>query len=192
MAEPERSLRQPDLRSKAQSPRLSISGVPSSIPLPSPDALQPPHHGDDWVGIGAAPLPVAEALSWATVPGCGGIVLFSGTVRDHADGRPGVSLLAYEAYTEHAVARLAQIAAELRVRWPVAGRVALLHRVGPLAVGETAVVVVVSTPHRAEAFAAAQWAIDTLKATVPIWKKEVWEGGADWGSDAQPVAEVGR
>lgn len=144
------------------------------------------------MGIGPAPLPAAEALSWATVAGCGGVVLFSGTVRDHAEGRPGVSLLAYEAYTEHAVARLAQIAAEVRVRWPAAGRVALLHRVGPLSVRDTAVVVVVSTPHRAEAFAAAQWAIDTLKATVPIWKKEVWEGGADWGTDAQLVGEVGR
>lgn len=145
-----------------------------------------------WVGIGAAPLPVAEAISWATVPGCGAVVTFSGTVRDHAEGRPGVSLLAYEAYTEHAVARLRQIADEVRVRWPATGRVALLHRVGPLAVRDTAVVVVVSTPHRTEAFAAAEWAIDTLKATVPIWKREVWEGGADWGTGAQPVVEVGQ
>jgi molybdopterin synthase catalytic subunit len=152
--------------------------------------VQPPQHGDDWVGIGPAPLPVAQAMAWATLPRCGAVVVFSGTVRDHAEGRPGVTSLDYEAYTEAALARLQLLAAEVRVRWSEVGRVVLLHRSGPMTVGECAVVVVVSTPHRAEAFAAAEWAIDTLKATVPIWKRETWEGGSDWGTGAQDVAEV--
>ncbi|GAC1319866.1 MAG: hypothetical protein NVSMB12_19330 [Acidimicrobiales bacterium] len=120
---------------------------------------------------------------------------FTGTVRDHARGTDGalradVSVLEYEAYEAPAVARMVAIAAEARRRWPELGRVALLHRVGRLGLREIAVVVVVSAPHRGEAFAAAQWAIDTLKDSVPIWKKEEWAGGSDWGGDARPLAEV--
>ena len=76
--------------------------------------------------------------------------------------------------------RLTDVAASARARWPEIGRLALLHRVGRLEVGEVAVVVAASTPHRAEAFAAAQFCIDTLKHTVPIWKRETWEGGSGW------------
>jgi molybdopterin synthase catalytic subunit len=71
------------------------------------------------------------------------------------------------------------------------GRIALLHRTGHLEVGETSVVVVVSAPHRGEAFEAARFAIDTLKTTVPIWKKETWPGGSEWGTDAVPVRTSG-
>jgi molybdopterin synthase catalytic subunit len=118
------------------------------------------------------------------------VVLFTGTVRDHAEGRPGVSALEYEAYEEEVVPRLAGIAAEARRRWRVLGRVAALHRVGTLDVGDTAVLVAVSAPHRAEAFDAARFCIDTLKATVPIWKRETWEGGSDWAECSHPVDEV--
>lgn len=152
--------------------------------------MRPPAKGDDWLGLGSQPLPVDAALSWATRPGCGAVVLFSGTVRDHAEGRPGVSELEYEAYSEQVEPRLARIATEARRRWPGLGRVVLLHRTGVLAVGESSVIVVVSAPHRGEAFEAARWAIDTLKSTVPIWKRETWEGGSDWGTDAHAVAEV--
>jgi molybdopterin synthase catalytic subunit len=136
--------------------------------------------GDDWIAISEGPLPVDAAWRWAGVAGCGGIVTFCGTVRDHSDGRAAVTSLEYEAYEEHVVPRLAAVAAAARTRWPQIGRLALLHRVGRLEVGEVAVVVVASTPHRAEAFAAAQFCIDTLKHTVPIWKRETWEGGSDW------------
>jgi molybdopterin synthase catalytic subunit len=129
-------------------------------------------------------------VAWAERPRCGAVVLFTGTVRDHAEGRPGVASLEYEAYEEEVCARLTAIAAEARRRWPVLGRVALLHRVGILAVGETAVLVVVSAPHRSEAFDAARFGIDTLKATVPIWKRETWEGGSDWAACNHPVDEV--
>ena len=149
-----------------------------------------PQDSDTWVGLTDEPLPVQDASTWVVRPGCGAVVVFSGTARDHAEGRPGVSLLEYEAYTEQVVPRLAQIADELRVRWPDVGRVVLLHRTGPVAVGESAVVVAISAPHRDAAFAAARFGIDTLKSTVPIWKHETWEGGRSWGLEAQHVTEV--
>jgi molybdopterin synthase catalytic subunit len=150
-------------------------------------AVHPPATGEDWVGLSAAPLPIDAALTWAVTPECGGVVLFIGTVRDHAEGRPGVVGLEYEAYEEQAEARMAAVAAEARARFPGLGRVVLLHRTGALAVTETAVVVVASAPHRGEAFDGARFCIDTLKATVPIWKKETWADGSDWGVDAQEI-----
>jgi molybdopterin synthase catalytic subunit len=142
---------------------------------------------DDWTDLTAAPLPVVAAAAWAVVPGCGGVVTFTGTVRDHAEDRLGVTGLEYEAYDGPAAGRLSEIAAEARMRWPQLGRVALLHRIGRLGLGDAAVVVVVSAPHRHEAFEAARWCIDTIKATVPIWKKEEWAGGSDWGTGALPI-----
>jgi molybdopterin synthase catalytic subunit len=160
-------------------------------------SVRPPDHDDDWIAVSPAELPAAEAAAWAVVDRCGGIVTFAGTVRDHArtgDGvlREAVSVLEYEAYEGPATERMALIAQEARRRWPDLGRIALLHRVGRLSVRDTAVVVVVSAPHRGEAFEAARWAIDTLKETVPIWKKEEWAGGSDWGADARPLADVER
>ena len=147
---------------------------------------------DDWVAITAAALPVGPAHDWAVRPGCGAVVMFTGTVRDHAEGRAGVTALEYEAYEEEAEGRLAAVAAETRARWPELGRVAVLHRLGRLGLGEVSVLVVVSAPHRPEAFAAAAFAIDTVKATVPIWKKETWEGGADWGTGARDLPAGAR
>ena len=136
------------------------------------------------------PLPVADALAWARRPDCGGVVLFSGDVRDSSPGRTGVSSLTYEAYEEEVEPRLAAIAADARQRWPDLGRLVLLHRTGTLAVGESSVVVVASAPHRAEAFEAARFCIDTLKHTVPIWKLETWDGGEDWSQGCSPIGEV--
>jgi len=129
-------------------------------------------------------------VAWAERPHCGAVVLFTGTVRDHAEGRPGVTELEYEAYEEEVLVRLSAIAADARRRWETAGRIALLHRVGSMSVGETSVLIAVSAPHRAEAFEAARYCIDTLKTTVPIWKKETWEGGSDWALCSHPVEEV--
>ena len=153
--------------------------------------MLPPARGDDWLGLTADPLPIAEAATWPVTPECGGVVTFTGTVRDHAPGRPGVSRLEYEAYAEQVVPRLGQIAADARRRWPTLGRTVLLHRVGVLDISDAAVVVSASAPHRDEAFAAARFLIDTLKATVPIWKRETWEGGSEWSPAAHPVDEVG-
>lgn len=159
------------------------TGVAEDETFPSPA-------GSTWLALTAAPLPVSVAYDWCVQPDCGAVVLFSGTVRDHAEGRPGVSLLEYEAYEEQVVPRLARLVDELRVRWPSVRRVVLWHRIGPLALEESSVVVAVSSPHRPEAFEAARFGIDTLKATVPIWKRERWEGGEDWGLAATAVTEV--
>jgi molybdopterin synthase catalytic subunit len=147
--------------------------------------VQPPTDTDDWLAFTAAPLGAGVPTGWAVRSGCGAVVTFSGTTRDHAGDRSGVLVLDYETYEEQAMPALAAVAAEVRRRWPMVGRVALLHRTGEVPVGEVAVVVAVSTPHRAEAFEAASYAIDALKATVPIWKKETWDGGQSWGLDAQ-------
>ena len=151
--------------------------------LPPPD--------DDWLALTPDPLPVGAAADWAVLPRCGAVALFVGTARDHAGDRTGVERLTYEAYDEQVVPKLAAVAAELRSRWPETGRVALLHRTGELAIGDAAVVVAVSTPHRGAAFDAARFAIDELKATVPIWKKESWDGGESWGLEAQHLVAGG-
>ena len=136
------------------------------------------------------PLPVEAGLAWAQLPSCGGIVCFTGTVRDHAEGRTGVKWLEYEAYNEQVEPRMQAIAAEARSRWPEIARIVLLHRIGRLQLSEVAVVAIVSAPHRDEAFAGARFAIDTLKHTAPIWKKESWEGGEGWGTCAHPVSDL--
>ncbi|MEA3075803.1 MAG: hypothetical protein QOF60_711 [Actinomycetota bacterium] len=151
--------------------------------------LVPPSEANDWLGLSADRLPVEGALAWATTADCGAQVLFTGTVRDTAAGRTGVEWLEYEAYEEQARPRLQAVADEARARWPSIGRIALLHRTGRLELAEVAVVVVVAAPHRGEAFAAARFAIDAVKASVPIWKKESWEGGEAWGTGAADVVD---
>jgi molybdopterin synthase catalytic subunit len=153
-------------------------------------SVDQPLDGDDWFGVTDAELPIADAYDWAIRPACGAVVLFSGTIRDHADGRSGVEHLTYEAYEERVVPRFAEIGVELRRRWPDTGRVALLHRLGRLEIGESSVIAVVSAPHRAEAFDAARFAIDALKESAPIWKHEVWADGADWGTGAHDVRDA--
>ena len=103
---------------------------------------QPPD-GDDWFGVSDSELPIDVAYDWAIQPSCGAVVLFSGTIRDHADGRSGVEHLTYEAYEERVVPRFAEIGVELRRRWPDTGRVALLHRLGRIEIGESSVIAVV-------------------------------------------------
>jgi molybdopterin synthase catalytic subunit len=152
--------------------------------------MRAPDHSDTWVALTPDELPVGEVAAWAVRPDCGALVLFSGTVRDHAEGRPGVTRLTYEAYEDQVAPRLEAIAAEARRRWPDIGRIALLHRTGPLDLCESSVVVAVTAPHRPEAFEAARFGIDTLKATVPIWKLEAWDGGEDWGTCAHDIEHV--
>ncbi len=137
--------------------------------------------GDSWLALTSDVLDVGAAHDWAVRPQCGAVVVFSGTVRDHAEDRLGVTKLDYEAYEEQVVERLAAIDAEIRRRWPETGRVALWHRIGEMGLGEVSVVVAVSTPHRPEAFSAARFGIDAIKASAPIWKKETWAGGESWG-----------
>ena len=112
-------------------------------------------------------------------PGCGGVVLFLGTVRD-LTGEQVTVALDYEAYPQMAEKKLSLVEEETRARWPV-GDMALVHRLGHLEVGDVSVAVAVSCPHRAEAFEACRYAIDRLKQVVPIWKKENWaDGRIEW------------
>ncbi len=144
-----------------------------------------------WVGLTTAPLLMDRAAQWVHRPDCGAVVTFGGMVRDHAEGRDGVDELEYEAYDTQVEPRLRKIAEHAASRWPGVGRVVIWHRFGTLAVGELSVVVAVSSGHRGEAFEAARYCIDTVKTSVPIWKRERWEGGEDWGLDAHEVVEVG-
>lgn len=149
---------------------------------------------DDRIEIVTDELSVAEMYDWAVRPECGAVVVFSGTIRDHSveDSRlrTGVQFLDYEAYVPEALARMRSIADQARVTWPDLGRIALVHRIGRLGLGESSVLVVVSAPHRPEAFEAARYAIDALKSSVPIWKRETWEGGSDWGLGAADITDV--
>ena len=155
----------------------------------------PPESNDpsapaDWIALTNEVLPSDAATAWATTSRAGAVVCFLGVVRDHAEGRDGVTALTYQAYEDAALARLADVAAETRRQWPVVERLALLHRLGHLELSEASVLVVASSPHRAEAFEAARFAIDTLKETVPIWKQEHWSGGSDWAVEQHPIRRV--
>jgi molybdopterin synthase catalytic subunit len=150
---------------------------------PSPDAR-------DWVALTDETLPMEDAVAWATTPAAGAVVTFAGVVRDHAEGRSDVRAMTYEAYEEPATRAMNDIAAAVHTRWPAVQRVALLHRVGTLALSEASVLVVVSSPHRRVAFEAALFAIDTLKESVPIWKQEHWAGGSDWAVEQHPIRPV--
>lgn len=145
---------------------------------------------DDWIVLTGDPLDVALAADWVGRPDCGAVVVFSGLVRDHAEGATGVTHIDYEAWADEVVPRLAAIAADARRRWPDLGRIALWHRDGRVLLGESSVVVAVSSPHRGAAFDAAEFAIDTLKATVPIWKKEFTDDGEQWARSAQHIVDV--
>lgn len=131
------------------------------------------------VRVTGEPLDPGEALAFAADDGAGGTVLFSGTVRGHAEAGP-VSGLDYEAWDERAAHELAVIGEEILTTWPVR-KVALLHRTGHLDVGEVSVLVCCSAPHRAEAFEAARHGIERIKKDAPIWKKEgLVSGDAHW------------
>jgi molybdopterin synthase catalytic subunit len=143
----------------------------------------------DWLEVSEDPLSASVALQWVSRPFCGAIVTFSGTVRDHSEGRRGVTSIEYETYREYVEVSLAKVASAARERWPDVGRLALLHRVGRIRLGETSVVVAVSSPHRAEAFDAASFCIELIKQTAPIWKRETWSGGSDWVLCSQALPE---
>lgn len=124
------------------------------------------------------PLDAAVCQQWVEAPDKGGLVLFVGTVRNHTQGKE-VLRLDFEAYEPMAISEMRKIAMTISERWP-GSRIAIHHRVGQLAIGDIAVIIAVGTAHRAAAFAACQYAIDTLKQTVPIWKKEIFADGEVW------------
>ena len=135
--------------------------------------------GEDWIEVTAEVLSERATVEAVGDPGAGAVALFSGIVRDQTGGRR-VKFLEYEAHAPMALAKMREIAAAIRARWPGTLRVALVHRVGRLEIGESSVMIAVSSPHRREAFEACHFAIDTLKETVPVWKKEYFEDGEVW------------
>lgn len=142
-------------------------------------AFLPPVAGGDHVAIVEEPIDEAQLRAQVADPGAGAVLLFLGTTREQTGGR-AVDHLEYEAYPEMAERRMTDIIAEIRQRWPSVRGVALVHRVGRLAIGEASIGIAIATPHRADAFAACRYAIDRAKEHLPIWKKEVWEGGEAW------------
>lgn len=124
-------------------------------------------------------------------PACGGVCVFVGTTRDVHEGRP-VAQLSYEAYEPMAESELARLCDEVRAQFPGVTRVALVHRLGEVPLTEASVAVGVSAPHREEAFAACRHGIDTLKARIPIWKKESYRDGTDprWVANRESGSQV--
>lgn len=137
------------------------------------------------IEITAAPLAPEPFLQHVRRDDSGAVALFLGVVRDHSHGRR-VLYLEYDAYPEMAERKLREVAEEALAGWPITD-VAIAHRTGRLEIGETSLLVAVSSPHRHDAFAACHHIVDRIKEVVPIWKKEVWEGGEAW-IEGEPVA----
>ncbi len=132
------------------------------------------------------PIRGGEIVAQLKAPSDGAVVVFDGIVRNNSGGRKTLHL-EYEAYESMALAKMREIGAEIHRKFPI-HRVALVHRLGRLEIGETSVFIAVSSPHRRAAFDACRFAIDTLKRTVPIWKKEFFADGAVWAEGEVPAA----
>jgi molybdopterin synthase catalytic subunit len=139
------------------------------------------HTQSDKFQIVREPIEVTDVVNKVMHPHAGAVNTFIGTVRELTGGRRTLRL-EYEAYEPMALKQFRQIEEEITEKWPQA-RVAITHRIGRLEISDTAVVIAVSTPHRAEAFEASRYAIERLKEIVPIWKKEFWEDGQAWIGD---------
>ncbi len=123
-----------------------------------------------------------EVIARVVKPTVGAVTTFVGVVRGMTEERATL-YLEYEAYPEMALQTLQQIADEVRARWPAVSEVAIVHRVGRLEIGETALVIALAAAHRAQTFDALRYTIDRIKEIVPIWKKEFWADGAEWRSE---------
>jgi molybdopterin synthase catalytic subunit len=140
----------------------------------------------DWFELFHTPIDPSLAVQHVRAGQNGAIVTFDGFVRNESHGRRTL-YLEYEAYEPMALGKMHEIGAQAQQKFPI-HRIAILHRLGRLEIGETSVFIAVSAPHRAAAFDACRFAIDTLKRTVPIWKKEYLEDGAVWADGELPPA----
>jgi molybdopterin synthase catalytic subunit len=138
----------------------------------------------DLISLGHETIDADSLVDHVRTGADGAIVTFDGCVRNQSHGRRTL-YLDYEAYESMALAKMSEIAAEVHAKFPI-DRVAIAHRLGRLEIGETSVFIAVSAPHRAAAFEACRYAIDTLKRSVPIWKKEYFEDGAVWADGELP------
>ena len=146
--------------------------------------VTPPH--DDIYQLVREPIDMAAQIRLVRAPEDGAIVTFDGFVRNQSHNRATL-YLDYEAYESMALAKMQEIGLQIHEKYRI-HRVAMVHRLGRLEIGETSVFIAVSAPHRAAAFDACRFAIDTLKRTVPIWKKEYFEDGAVWADGELPPA----
>ena len=140
--------------------------------------------GDDVILLVHARIDAEALVDHVRTGGDGAVVTFDGCVRNQSQGRRTL-YLDYEAYESMALAKMGEIAAETHIKFQI-NRIAMAHRLGRLEIGETSVFIAVSAPHRAAAFEACRFAIDTLKRSVPIWKKEYFEDGAVWADGELP------
>ncbi|MEL6441830.1 MAG: molybdenum cofactor biosynthesis protein MoaE [Cyanobacteria bacterium J06621_8] len=147
------------------------------VNLGTPLPLAKNSNPKDDLAISMAPLSLAMVYELANDGANGAVVLMSGTVRNQTDGK-GVEYLEYQAYQPMAIAVFQSIAAQIRSQWSDVNRIVIHHRVGKLVIGDISVLVAIGGPHRGDAFAACQYAIDTLKHNAPIWKKEWFQDGA--------------
>jgi len=131
------------------------------------------------VTVGDKPIDGGALVAEVARPDSGATVLFLGTVRDHSEGKEGVSHLEYEVYVGQVEGEIRRIVDEAADNWPVLSAV-VEHRSGRVELGESSVAVAVACAHRSDAFDAAEYIIDELKKHAPIWKKEFWPGGAEW------------
>jgi molybdopterin converting factor subunit 1 len=156
--------------------------------LPPVSGGQPAALGEDIFRLVREPIRQEEIVEGAKGPEDGAEVVFDGFVRNNFKGQKTL-YLEYEAYETMAYAKMREIGAEIRAKFAI-HRLAIVHRLGRLEIGETSVLIVVSAPHRGAAFDACRYAIDTLKRAVPIWKKEYFAGGAVWAEGEKPSQEA--
>jgi molybdopterin synthase catalytic subunit len=142
-----------------------------------------------YAALKRSPIDVSELAARVKSGECGGYVTFVGDVRNHATGKTVVAL-SYDAYEPLALRELERLAKEAEEGYSAI--CAVEHRLGPIPIGETAVAIVVGCAHRSEAFEACKWLIDTVKATVPIWKHETYEDGSVWIEGGQSVPTTGN
>lgn len=138
-----------------------------------------------YYAIQSAPIEIPPLQEFVTRSEMGALTLFIGTVREWTGGKRTL-YLEYQAYIPMALKKMKEIGEEIQEKWPDS-RVAIVHRVGSLQIGEAAVVIAVSSPHRDAAFLGSRHAIERIKAMVPIWKKEIWEGGQKWIGDQREI-----
>ena len=146
--------------------------------------------GRDWISVAELSLSPETLTMWATRPECGAVVTFIGTARNSSTRGHVIEALEYDTSVELAETRLAQVIEIARSRWPMLGSVAIHHRIGTVRVGEPAVVIALSSPHRPAAYEASQFCIDTVKKCVPMWKREIWKGGSAWSEEAHDLLSV--
>ena len=166
-------------------PPGTLPETPPSVPAePVEQAVGP--DGADLVLLSDGPLDIGALYERALASGAGAVSMFSGVTRDNFNGQP-VERLEYEAYGPMAMREMAKICAKAREQWPDLLHVVIAHRIGTVPVSDASVVILASSPHRAESLAAVTWAIDALKASVPIWKKEFYAAApADDGVEIEP------